>query len=125
MGEVDGLGSDGGEETTMAKGPAAWAPREWIQGTVGGMLRGEGGETGTSSVGKEGPGEKESRRGTTSEAQGSRSRTSGGGGGAEPTATEVQEAFTQGTVGVMLHGEEGDVGAGCGGVQEPGENESP
>ena len=88
------------------------------------MLRGEGGETGTSSVGKEGPGKKESRRGTTSEAQGSRSRTSGRGGGAEP-ATEVQEAWTQGTVGVMLLGEEGDVGAGCGGVQEPGENESP
>ena len=44
MGEEDGLSSDGGEETTMAKGPAAWAPREGTQGTVGRMLRGEGGE---------------------------------------------------------------------------------
>ena len=45
--------------------------------------------------------------------------------GGEPAATEGQEAWTQGTVGVMLRGEEGDVGAGCGGVQVPGENESP
>ena len=63
-------------------------------------------------MGKEGPREKESRGVTTSEAQVSRFRTSGEFGGTEPTATEGQEAWTQGTVGVMLHGEEGDVGDG-------------
>ena len=43
----------------------------------------------------------------------------------EPAATKGQRTWTQGTVGVILRGEEGDVGAGCGGVQEPGEKESP
>ena len=62
--------------------------------------------------GQGGTREKESRGETTSEAQGSRFRTSGGLGGTEPTATEGQEAWTQGTVGVMLLGEEGDVGDG-------------
>ena len=42
MDEVDGLGSDGDEETAKAKRPAAWAPGEWIQGTDGELLRGEG-----------------------------------------------------------------------------------
>ena len=40
MGEVDGLGGDGCEGTTMVKGPAVWAPREGTQGIVGGTLHG-------------------------------------------------------------------------------------
>ena len=50
--------------------------RDWTS-TVGEMLRGEGEEAGTASEGTEGPRENELRRGTTSEAYGSRSRTSG------------------------------------------------
>ena len=54
MGEVDGLGGDGGEGTTMVKGLAEWAPNAWGRGEGGGKL---------------GPGEKESRGVTTSEAK--------------------------------------------------------
>ena len=107
MDEVDGPGSDGDGQTAEAKRPAAWAPGAWMQRTVGEMLRGEE---------ERPPGKKEPRRGTTSEAHGSRSRTPWRMWRWEPAATEEQWAWTQGTVGVMLRGEEGDVGAGCGGV---------
>ena len=102
MDEVEGLGGDGGEGATFGKGAAVCVPREGTSGIVGEMLYGEGGETGASRVGRERPGENESRGVTPSEAQGSRFRTS----------TEGQESCTQGTVGVTLHGEEGDVGGG-------------
>ena len=102
MDEVEGLGGDGGEGVTFGKGAAVCVSREGTSGIVGEMLYGEGGETGASRVDRERPGENESRGVTPSEAQGARFRTS----------TEGQESCTQGTVGVTLHGEEGDVGGG-------------
>ena len=115
MDEVGGLGGDGGQ-----KGPRlAWGSLMYVNGrdirnSWGNAVRGRGGgwEAGASGVEMEKPGEKESREVTPSEVQGSQVKTS----------TERQDSRMQGTVGVTLYGEEGDVEGGWGG--EPGTAEA-
>ena len=115
MDEVEGLGGDGGKGTTFGEGAAVCVLREGTSGIVGEMLYGEGGETGASGVGMEKPGEKESRGVTQSEVQGSEVKTS----------TGRRDSRTQGTVGVTLYGEEGDVEGRWGGERGTAEAEGP
>ena len=88
------------EGATSVKGATVCGSTSGTPGRVGEMLYGEGEETVASKVGKERPEEKEAHGVTPSEVQGSKFKAS----------TERQDSRTQGTVGLTLHGEEGDVG---------------
>ena len=98
MDEVEGLGGHGGRRGHVWQGGSRMCAkgrdiRNSLRNAVWGRGRNRGLESG------ERPGENESRGVTPSEVQGSKFKTS----------TERRDSRTQGTVGVTLHGEEGEV----------------